>query len=153
MSSSSSSSAGAVPEGALDSAQPHIGAGTMLLLFFRVPPPRREDNERWCFPRFDRPADEELCRLAGRESSSPPSRCPWLALKEEGVLVDKTLLSPAAGVSWSSSVSSDSSESLSSGGAVAVDTLTLVEVDVDISCLLDGGGDGEGEGELRESRE
>ena len=62
----------------------------------------------------------------------------------------RSLLSAEALPSWSSSVSSESSESESRVGA------SFCEVDLLVagsSFLPAGGGDGEGEGELRESRD
>ena len=59
-------------------------------------------------------------------------------------------LSAEADGSWSSSVSSESSESVSRGGAVVVGG---VDVGLVRWRSLLGGGDGEGDGELRESRE
>ena len=68
-------------------------------------------------------------------------------------VVGRSLLSAEAVPSWSSSVSSESSESESRAGPVG-GPLRVVDLLVAGSCFLpNGGGDGEGEGELRESRD
>ena len=113
----------------------------MLLLFLR-PGPR----ERWLLPRLAGLEVDELVRVGGLASSSRGG------LEDEWVVAaDSARLSPAADGSWSSSVSSESSESVSNVRKEAA----LAEVDGWVGCWrsLLGGGDGEGDGELRESRE
>ncbi|SRR6266511_3158784 len=76
------------------------------------------------------------------------------ALDEEAVRADagRSLLSADATPSWSSSVSSESSESESRAGPVVAFFGDMVILFVGWDCFLPaGGGDGDGDGELRES--
>jgi len=78
------------------------------------------------------------------------------ALDEEAVRDDagRSLLSTDTALSWSSSVSSESSESESRAGPVAASLGEMAILFVVWDCFLPaGGGDGDGEGELRESRD
>ena len=134
-----------------------MGAGTMLLLFLRPGPTRREElgyrgMPRWGCDSLLGRAASALLPVAGVSSSSSMAGPPG-PLEDEAVAVEAARFSAAVDASWSSSVSSESSESVSMARKGAAVDVAGAPVSGLRGVWSMGGGDGDGDGELRESRE